>query len=170
MQPKNRKASVIETDERDLPCLTPKQEAFVRALLKGETASAAYRGAYNASGMADNTVWAEASRLRAHPKVSAWLRHYQRIGMDEARITIKEHLAELARGREVAYALCQASAGIQAEHYRGKAAGLYEDRLCLTVGPSDAELVKAIQELLGKELAEEIATALGGAKRDNVKP
>ena len=148
--------------EKQLPPLTPKQMAFVNGLLEAKNASDAYRAAYDSSNMSDRTVWSEASRLRANPKVAAWLRYYQRIGMDEARITIGKHLAELARGREVAYALGQASAGIQAEHYRGKAAGLYEDRLSLAVGPSDAELIKAIEDLLGKETADAISAALGG--------
>ncbi len=39
-------------------------------------------------------------------------------------------------------------------HYRGKAAGLYEDRLRLTGGPSDAELIDAIEGVLGKHTAE----------------
>jgi hypothetical protein len=47
-------------------------------------------------------------------------------------------------------------------NYRGRAAGLYEDRL-RAGGPSDFELIKAIEDTLGKELAEEIATALGEA-------
>jgi phage terminase small subunit len=106
----------MDIDLNAVPRLTPKQQAFVQRLLEGKSASDAYRAAYDSSKMADRTIWAEASRLRANPKVAAWLRHYQRIGMDEARITIKEHLAELARGREVAYALGQASAAVQAEH------------------------------------------------------
>jgi phage terminase small subunit len=152
----------MDIDPNELPRITSKQEAFVEGLVQGKSASDAYRAAYDCSSMAEPTVWSEASRLRANPKVSAWLRHFQRMGMDEARITIGEHLAELARGREVAYALGQASAGIQAEHYRGKAAGLYEDRLSLAVGPSDAELIKAIEDLLGKETADAISAALGG--------
>jgi phage terminase small subunit len=96
----------------ELPTLTPKQHAFVLALLGGKTAFEAYRAAYDSARMADRTIWAEASRLRAHPKVSAWLRHYQRIGMEEAKITLQDHLAELARGREVALALGQAAAAV----------------------------------------------------------
>ena len=76
---------------------------------------------------------------------------------------MESHLAELARARELAIGHGQISAGVQAEHYRGKAAGLYEDRLRLAGGPSDFELIKAIADTLGKELAEEIATALGEA-------
>ena len=40
--------------------------------------------------------------------------------------------------------MAKISAGVQAEHYRGKAAGLYEDRAAAShSGPSDAELIKA---------------------------
>ena len=142
----------MDTELDGLPTLTPKQTAFVNALLKGKTASDAYRD--------HEAVWVEASRLRRSPKVALWLRHFQRIGMDAARVTMESHLAELARAREFAIAHGQISAGVQAEHYRGKAAGLYEDRLQLAGGPSDFELIKAIEDTLGRELAEEIATAL----------
>ena len=81
--------------------------------------------------------------------------------MDAAGITVEAHLAELARARELAIAHGQIAAGVQAEHYRGKAAGLYEDRLRLTSGPSDAELVKAIEDLFGEETAAAIGAALG---------
>ncbi|MEM8574311.1 MAG: hypothetical protein AAGF48_06730 [Pseudomonadota bacterium] len=151
----------MNEDRDDLPRLTPKQEAFVKGLLKGKTATDAYKAAYDVAGMAHRTIWAEASRLRAHPKVSTWLRHFQRIGMDEARITLKDHLAELARGRELAFELGQASAAVQAEHYRGKAVGLYEDCLSLSANMSDADLLTAIEDLLGKEIARAIGLQLG---------
>ena len=74
---------------------------------------------------------------------------------------MEEHLAELARARELAIGHGQLAAGVQAEHYRGKAAGLYGDRLHLTGSMSDGELLKAVESLLGKEIAEAAATALG---------
>ena len=86
----------------ELPLLTPKQTAFVDALLRGKTASDAYREAYNCESMSQGAIWVEASRLRRSPKISLWLRHYQRIGADAARMTMKSHLAELARARELA--------------------------------------------------------------------
>jgi hypothetical protein len=149
----------MELDE--LPTLTHKQMAFVNALLQGATATDAYKGAYNCEKMNQEAVWVEASRLRRSPKISLWLRHFQRIGMDEARITLQEHLAELARARELALALGQAAAAVQAEHYRGKAVGLYEERIRLTSEPSDDDLIGRIKELFGKEMADEIANALG---------
>ena len=147
----------------ELPPLTPKQQAFIHALLEGKNASDAYRCAYSCKNMSKSAVWVESSRLRSSTKVALWLRHFQRIWSDRARVTMESHLAELARARELAIDHGQISAGVQAEHYRGKAAGLYEDRLQLAGGPSDFELIKAIEDTLGKELAEEIATALGEA-------
>ena len=82
--------------------------------------------------------WGPPLALALHPyKVSLWLRHFQRIGMDAARITIEGHLAQLGRARELAFAHGQISAGVQAEHYRGKAVGLYDQALRLDDAISD---------------------------------
>ncbi len=74
---------------------------------------------------------------------------------------LKEDLGRLTRLREVALVAKQVSAAVQAEALRGKAAGLYEDRLRLTSGPSDEELVKATEELFDKQTTETIRAALG---------
>ena len=60
-------------------------------------------------------------------KTSPWLVWItdMRMGLNAARITIEDHLAELHG--PVAHG--QIAAGVQAEHYRGKVVGLYEDRL-----------------------------------------
>jgi phage terminase small subunit len=50
--------------------LTPKQEAFVLAYLKTSNASEAYRKAYDAGKMSDESVHVEACRLLANPKVA----------------------------------------------------------------------------------------------------
>ena len=149
-----------DASEQTLPLLTRRQQTFVNALLQGKTASDAYRNAYNCNAMSKAAIWVEASRLRRNTKVSLWLTHFQQIGMDAAGVTIEAHLVELARARELALANGQISAGVQAEHYRGKAAGLYEDRRSLASGPSDVDLIKAIEDTLGKGLADEIATRL----------
>ena len=74
------------------------------------------------------------------------------------------HLAELARTRELAIAHGQIAAGVQAEHYRGKVTGLYENQMRLTVSPTDEELLSEIERLLGRETAETMGAALGVAK------
>jgi hypothetical protein len=81
------------------------------------------------------------------------------MGQGAARLSLETHLAELARARELSIAHRQMAASVQAEHYRGKAAGLYDERLRLRE-PSDAELIKAIR-LVCEETAETIEAALG---------
>lgn len=50
--------------------LTSKQEGFVRAILKGENQSDAYRAAYSVSNMSAHAIWTEAGRLFRHPVIS----------------------------------------------------------------------------------------------------
>ena len=124
------------SDMDELPGLTPKQMAFVQALLRGKTASDAYREAYDCEGMAANSIWVAASRLRSDAKVALWLRRYQLATLQEGRVTLEAHLGELTRLRERALDAKQVAAAVQAEHHRGKVAGLYEDRLRITHAPS----------------------------------
>lgn len=52
--------------------LTPKQEQFVKNIVyEGMTYTAAYKDAYNTSGMTDKTVNERASRLKDEYKISA---------------------------------------------------------------------------------------------------
>ena len=114
--------------------------------------------------MSQGAILVEAGRLRKNPKIALWLRHYQRIGADSTRARMQTHLAELARAREKAIASGQISAAVQAEHYRGRVAGFYNDKLKLEVEPSDAELLRQIEELLGEQIADAIGTALKGSR------
>jgi hypothetical protein len=88
-------------------------------------------------------------------------RHVEKFRERRRERFLRGHLTELARGRELALALGQAAAAVQAEHYRGKAVGLYEDRLNISASTSDADLIKAIEDLFGEEISKAIGTALG---------
>jgi len=50
--------------------LTAKQDAYARNVASGMTQAAAYRAAYDATGMRQETVYVEASRLAANPKIA----------------------------------------------------------------------------------------------------
>ena len=50
--------------------LTLKQEKFVQELVKGKSQREAYKCAYNASKMSDNSIDREASILLKNPKVT----------------------------------------------------------------------------------------------------
>ena len=162
MEPNETTEPEGQLDIEGLPELTAKQLAFVQGVIGGKNLSDAYRAAYDCSGMSKETISAEASKLKAHHKTAPWLRNFQRIGADRAAVSLESHLAELARGRELAYGEGQISAGVQAEHYRGKAAGLYGESVSLASSISDTALVLAIRTTLGSEAAEAIAVSLGG--------
>lgn len=73
--------------------LTSRQEEFARLVgFESLSKSEAYRRAYDASKMNENTLWNEASRLAAHPGVS------QMIAAEKARKTaVYYHDGDLAR-------------------------------------------------------------------------
>lgn len=50
--------------------LTAKQEAFAQGIADGLTQADAYRAAYDAEGMTDNTIYARASELMRNSKVA----------------------------------------------------------------------------------------------------
>ena len=50
--------------------LTVKQEAFAQGIADGLDQASAYRAAYDAEGMADNTIYARASELVRNSKVA----------------------------------------------------------------------------------------------------
>ena len=63
-------------DFPDLPKLTDKQKIFVmRYVINGNNASEAYRFAYNALRMSEESVNVEASRLLKNPKITPWINY-----------------------------------------------------------------------------------------------
>ena len=94
-------------------------------------------------------------------QILRYIRLNQRLGLDSASITKDSHLTDLGRLRELAVENGQIAAGVQAEHYRGKVAGLYQDKIDLTVGMSDDVILLRIKDLLGEETAKAIGQGLG---------
>jgi hypothetical protein len=114
---------------KDLPDLTEQQQDFVRGILAGLTATDAYRKAYDTSSMADRTIWAEASRLRSSPTVSAWVAAAREAHLGTAVLTKDAHLQELDRLKELALKSGNLGAAVQAEQLRGKVAGHHIDKV-----------------------------------------
>ena len=77
-------ANVVPIKDAAKEKLTGKQLAFCDGILRGLSQSAAYREAYDAENMADNSVWTEASKLFAHPAVSQRLKVLQARQSDAA--------------------------------------------------------------------------------------
>lgn len=71
--------------------MTPKREAFARAVASGKSQAAAYREAFSTKGMNLKTLYEEASRVAARPEVSAMIKELQAkaadiVVMDKAKI------------------------------------------------------------------------------------
>jgi hypothetical protein len=164
--PRRKAAKPDIEPESQLPKLTLKQSRFVNALLSGKTMGQAYRDSHDCSKMQPNSIAVAASRLANSDKIALSLRLAQRSGMHEAVVTRDNHLSELARLRELAVDNQQVSAGVQAEHYRGRVAGLYNDKLSLTVGPSDEALLSQLAQLLGPDAVKLVEKALAPAEVD----
>ncbi len=161
LTPGNQRVAAVADPELGLPALTRKQEAFALAILEGKSPKDAYRQAYDCSRMQDNSISTIASKMARDYKIASYIRSVQRNGLQDVGISRESHLTELARLRELAVENTQISAGVQAEHYRGRVAGLYNDKLTLAIGPTDEALLSQLASLLGPELASAIGQELG---------
>lgn len=156
----NQRLAAVSDPDSGIPKLTAKQESFAKGLLEGLSTREAYKRAYNCSNSSEATIIADSHKLAAKPQIALYIRTCQRIGLQHAGITRESHLAELARMRELAIENTQISAGVQAEHYRGRVAGLYNDKLNIAISPSDEALLSQLQALLGPEIAQAIGEQL----------
>lgn len=112
--------------------LTPKQEAFALAYLETGNASEAYRRAYDAEGMKPESVNRAAKEVLDNPKIAARLEMLRAPVREAAQITLKQHLDDLKRLRDLAEASEKYGPAIQAEVARGKASGLYVEKTEVT--------------------------------------
>lgn len=109
--------------------LTEKQEAFLQAYMETRSPTEAYRRAFDTSKMKKETVSRRAMEMMKHPLIVAAVEKAQRKAMQKACVTLESHLADLARLRDAAEEDGQFSAAITAEISRGKAVGLYTERV-----------------------------------------
>lgn len=124
--------------------LTQKQEAFCVAYIETGNASEAYRRAYEAGKMAAATVNRNAKELMDNPKIATRLQELRAPVVERAQITLETHLNDLKRLRDMAEASEKYGPAIQAEIARGKASGLYVEKLEHT-GKDGAPLLEGIK-------------------------
>jgi terminase small subunit-like protein len=78
------------------PKLTEKQEAYCQAYIVLGNQSDAYREAYDASGMAKNSIWVAASRLHNEANVALRIDALRNELYQRNKITIDELVSDLA--------------------------------------------------------------------------
>lgn len=109
--------------------LTQKQENFCIAFVETGNASEAYRRAYNASNMKPETVVVRASEMMAKSNIKVRVEELRQPVIKKAQITLESHLERLQELSLKAEAANQYAAAIKAEEQRGKAAGIYVEKV-----------------------------------------
>lgn len=119
--------------------LTPKMEGFCLAYIESGKASDSYRKFYSTKNMKPETVHENACRLLKNSKVAARIAEIRKPAADKAGVTLEQHLIDLKRLRDLAEASEKYGPAVTAEMARGKASGLYVDKIDLNVTDALAE-------------------------------
>lgn len=122
--------------------LTEKQEGFCLSIIKGKSASDAYRENYDCGSMKQATINRNAKALMDNNKIATRLDELRKPVRDAACLTMESHLRRLNELSIAAEKEEQFSAAITAETNRGKAAGLYVERIAGADGGPIQEEVK----------------------------
>lgn len=109
--------------------LTAKQDAFCLAYIESGNASEAYRKSYNSKNMKPETVNRKANELMTNGKITARLEQLRKPVRERAQITLESHLERLNHLSLMAEQAEQYGPAIRAEESRGKAAGLYVEKI-----------------------------------------
>lgn len=109
--------------------LTAKQEAFAQSIASGKSQADAYRAAYQSDAMKAETVQNSAYKLMQNGEITARIEELRKPVVEAAQITLASHLERLQALSDAAERSNQFSAAISAEVARGKASGLYVDRV-----------------------------------------
>jgi len=127
--------------------LTPKQEKFARCVASGMTQSDAYRASYDVSeDTKPETVNKRSSELMSCGAISGRVEELRAPIVQQAQITLKQHLEELETLREMAKDKSQINAAISAEVARGKASGLYVEKVDANV-TGEMKVTKIVRTL-----------------------
>lgn len=140
-----------------MEALSPKQERFCQLIAEGCNQADAYRGAYRAGNMKQETIHQEASRLMANPNVAARVTAIRQPVIDELRYGLKEAMREAKEAFDVARDGQQGGAMVAAATLRSKLNGLLIDRKEIAgigeFAAYDAHTKQAFRELLEAEAA-----------------
>ena len=125
-------------DGRKSRKLTPKQLRFVyeyctRTLLGSASASEAARRAGYSETVARKMAY-EMQDPNKYPLVAKYLGELREENQKKYSVTFEKHITELAKIREAALHKGAYSAAANAEHMRGKAAGLYIEQKIIRTG------------------------------------
>lgn len=119
--------------------LTQKQEMFCISYIETGNAGEAYRRSYECEKMKSETITENACRALKNSKIAARIAELRAPVIEKAAITLEQHLADLKALRDKADASEKYGPAIQAEMARGKASGLYVDKVEMNLTGSLAD-------------------------------
>jgi phage terminase small subunit len=128
--------------------LTLKQEAFCQGYVETGNASEAYRRAYDAAAMKDETIWRKAKECLDNGKVTARVELLQAKLAKRHEITVDSVAHELEDARAMAMAEKQPSAAVSASLGKAKLYGLIVDRSKVDLTTHE-EALDQLRELAG---------------------
>lgn len=128
---------------------TAKQEAFCVAYIETGSVVEAYKRVYKPTSTNESAIKATAHKSYRSPVVVARIAELQAPAAKKAGITLESHLAELERLRNKADTAADYGAAIRAEVARGKAAGLYVEKIDLNLTGSLAERLARARQRAG---------------------
>ena len=117
--------------------LTAKQEAFCIAIIKGMSQADAYRSAYNAGSMKNETIQKRASELMSDGEVAGRVEELRAPIVEEAQYALKDAMDEAREAFDVAKGKENGGAMVAAVALRAKLNGLLIDRSEVKTGPLD---------------------------------
>jgi hypothetical protein len=105
--------------------LTHKQDTFARHVATGLSQHDAYLAAYDATNMLTNTVYVEACRLAANPKVAQRIEQLREAAWKAEHVTRQSVIHEAMQASRRASDLGQHGAAIRGLEVAGKMLGMF---------------------------------------------
>ena len=131
--------------------LTQKQEQFAQAIASGMSQSDAYRAAYNVrKDTKPETINQAASRIMADGNIRARVAELRKPVVESVQMTLASHLERLRELSLRAEEDGQFAAAVKAEELRGKASGLYTDKIDHT--NSDGSLKPSVIRIVAEAM------------------
>ena len=109
--------------------LTPKQEKFCLVYMQTGNATEAYRQAYSTGNMKPATVNRKAKEVIDNGNIGARLAELKQPAIEAAQLSLTQHLMDLQRLRDAAWADEKYGPAVVAEVSRGRASGLYIEKI-----------------------------------------
>lgn len=135
--------------------MTPKQEAFALAYHETGNASEAYRRAYNAKNMKEQSIWNKAKEVADNVKVRSRVAELQRLSAERSGITVERLTQMTMKAYEEAQRIApttgqmQTSSMIKAAEFLGKLHGLVIDKSEVS-GKDGTPLVPILNVTVGR--------------------